>query len=197
MLSALRESSDGGVWNSWNRQPFLTTYKNGTPSQYPAWRDVSYNFVINNYHGLVPIDADDGTSWMQIHHNYLAGGLWGFKNFFGHDKIDHNNVHVFPTSDVVAIQSPYLAGHADQFLNNTVFIRDSNLTVMSGPGSVHPGVHYGCQAEVEQVTVTGSAIYSSTGLVKWGCKSNDGTGNSVAKLPSEEAMIETGRSLLW
>ena len=193
MLSALRESSDGGVWNSWNRQPFLTVYKDGTPSQYPAWRTVSYNFVINNYHGLVPIDADDGTAWVRMDHNFVAGGAWGFKNFFGHDKVFHDNINVFPWNNVVDPSTPYLAGHVDQYFNNTVFIRDTNLTAMSGSMFGH-----GCSGTgIRQITVTGTTIYTGTGTVKWGCESNDGKGNTVAKLPAEADMIAMGRRLLW
>jgi hypothetical protein len=49
-FSALRETRDGGVFNSWDRQPFLTTTRTGEPSPFPAWREISRNFPINNYH---------------------------------------------------------------------------------------------------------------------------------------------------
>jgi len=196
MLSSLRESSDGGVWNSWNRQPFLTTYKDGKPSQYPAWRDVSYNFVLNNYHGLVPLDADDGSSWVRMHHNYVAGGSWGFKNYLGRDKIFDHNVNVFPWNNVVDDSiTPYLPGHFDQYFNNTVFIRDPTLTAMKGDGFTHD-----CQDRLpnglRKLNVSNTTIYTGTGTVNWGCP-NDGNGNTVAKLPSEDEMIAIGKALLW
>ena len=49
-FSALRETADGGTYNSWDRQPFLTTTLTGEPSPFMAWREISYNFFVNNYH---------------------------------------------------------------------------------------------------------------------------------------------------
>ena len=194
MFSALRESSDGGTWNSWNRQPFLTTYRNGkTPSQYPAWREVSYNLVMNNYHGLVPLDADDGTSWLRMHHNFVSGGAWGMKNFFGHDKyFGPGNVNVFPWNNVVDIATPYLPGHADRYFNNTVLIRDPALTAMRGTDFSHH-----CSGGLLQMNITNTKVFSGTGAVNWVCPNNSGVGNTVAKLPTEDDMIALGRSLLF
>ena len=51
LFNTCRESSDHGPINSWDRQPFLTTIRNGTPSTQMAWRDVRHNIVIANYGG--------------------------------------------------------------------------------------------------------------------------------------------------
>lgn len=38
-----------GPLNSWDRQPFLTTVRDGTPSMIMAWRRIHHNFFIDNY----------------------------------------------------------------------------------------------------------------------------------------------------
>ena len=47
VFSTCRESGDHGPFNSWDRQPFLTTVRNGTPSMYMAWRRIHHNFFID------------------------------------------------------------------------------------------------------------------------------------------------------
>ena len=70
-FSSLRETEDAGTYNSWDRQPFLTTTLTGSPSPFMAWREISYNFMICNYHMEMNLDTDDGTSYVRAHHNVL------------------------------------------------------------------------------------------------------------------------------
>ena len=49
VFSTCRESGDHGPLNSWDRQPFLTTVRDGTPSMIMAWRTIHHNFFIDNY----------------------------------------------------------------------------------------------------------------------------------------------------
>jgi hypothetical protein len=44
VFSACRESGDHGPFNSWDRQPFLTTYAHGYPSMDMADRTIRRNF---------------------------------------------------------------------------------------------------------------------------------------------------------
>jgi hypothetical protein len=44
----------------WDRQPFLTTVKDGTPSMFMAWREIHHNFFIDNYSPQENVDNDDG-----------------------------------------------------------------------------------------------------------------------------------------
>ena len=47
VFSTCRESGDHGPFNSWDRQPFLTTVRNGTASMLMAWRSIHHNFFID------------------------------------------------------------------------------------------------------------------------------------------------------
>lgn len=57
-FSAMRETQDGGTYNSWDRQPFLTTTLTGQPSPFMKYREISLNFLINNYHMEMGKDLD-------------------------------------------------------------------------------------------------------------------------------------------
>lgn len=52
---------DHGPFNSWDRQPFLTTVRNGTASLIPARNVLTKNFVMANYNANGGcFDNDDG-----------------------------------------------------------------------------------------------------------------------------------------
>ena len=72
VFSTCRESGDHGPFNSWDRQPFKTTIKNGNPSMIMQWRDISHNFFIDNYSPQEDVDNDDGSCFYQTHHNFLV-----------------------------------------------------------------------------------------------------------------------------
>ena len=63
VFSSCRESGDHGPFNSWDRQPFLTTIRNGTPSMTPAWREIHHNFFVDNYSPQENVDNDDGSAY--------------------------------------------------------------------------------------------------------------------------------------
>ena len=56
VFSTCRESGDHGPFNSWDRQPFLTTVRDGTPSMRMAWREIHHNFFIDNYSPQEDVD---------------------------------------------------------------------------------------------------------------------------------------------
>ena len=94
VFSTCRESGDHGPLNSWDRQPFLTDVRNGTPSMYMAWRHIHHNFFIDNYSPQEDVDNDDGSAYYSTHDNFLVYGATGMKNDFGgHDNHHYNNVH--------------------------------------------------------------------------------------------------------
>eukprot|EP00475_Leptophrys_vorax_P015850 TRINITY_DN2221_c0_g1_i2.p1 TRINITY_DN2221_c0_g1~~TRINITY_DN2221_c0_g1_i2.p1 ORF type:complete len:721 (-),score=206.27 TRINITY_DN2221_c0_g1_i2:490-2652(-) len=68
IFNTCKESGDHGPINSWDRQPFLTDVRDGTPSYTPAMNDIQRNFIIANYGGSQGFDNDDGSSWYSIHH---------------------------------------------------------------------------------------------------------------------------------
>jgi arylsulfatase A-like enzyme len=113
-FSAMRETADGGTFNSWDRQPFLTreVLVNGEPSPYMAWREISHNFLINNYHMEIAVDTDDGSSYYKTHDNLLVSGVWVLKSGHGgHDNWQWNNLNVYPTGPAVFLASTQGPGY--------------------------------------------------------------------------------------
>ncbi len=83
-----------GPFNSWDRQPFLTSIRTGHPSLIPAQNNITRNFFFNSYSSSWPIDHDDGSAYYLDSYNLLVYG--GYKNFLGHSKVVTNNLYVHP-----------------------------------------------------------------------------------------------------
>ena len=60
VFSTCRESGDHGPFNSWDRQPYLTTVRTGQPSMQMAYREIHHNMFIDNYSPQEDVDNDDG-----------------------------------------------------------------------------------------------------------------------------------------
>lgn len=103
-----RDSSDQGPFNSWDRMPFLTDVRDGTPSLTPAFNDIHHNFFICNYGSNMCIDNDDGSSYYLNHHNFEVYG--GHKSDFG----GHNK---FTYSTIMAYSQDYQQGLCGEFPN--------------------------------------------------------------------------------
>ena len=56
MFNQVRESSDAGPFNSWDRTTFVTDVRNGTPSVWKAWDEIAFNLIYNNYQSTWPLD---------------------------------------------------------------------------------------------------------------------------------------------
>ena len=92
-FNAVRETSDHGCFNSWDRQPYQ--YDAARPDDlYPAPTTISRNFFISNYHSTWPIDHDDGSSAYFDENNLLLWG--GAKNYLGFNKHGQTNLYVYP-----------------------------------------------------------------------------------------------------
>ena len=94
IFNMVRETSDHGNFNSWDRQPYLTDVGPDPPSLNPAENYITHNFIISNYHSAWPIDHDDGSCYYTDTYNFLVYG--GYKNFLGHSKTVTNNMYVYP-----------------------------------------------------------------------------------------------------
>ena len=140
IFNMVRETSDHGPFNSWDRQPYITRVKdNHTASLEPAVSIITRNFLINNYHSTWPLDHDDGSCYYNDTHNYLVYG--GFKNFLGHSKIAMSNVYVYPdlsvsfkycaTSDGPA-RGEFASGWGDVWANNTCIMGNANIYKFAG-----------------------------------------------------------------
>ena len=148
LFNQVRETSDHGPFNSWDRVPYLTMVKDGkTPSLTPSENKINQNFLINNYHSTWPIDHDDGSCYYLDTYNFMVYG--GFKNFLGHSKISQNNIYVYPDAEHLFdtgvpeglgfMSSPFCAqsegasrgdaasGWGDVWINNTCIIGNPNV----------------------------------------------------------------------
>ena len=81
IFNSCRESADHGPINSWDRQPFVTTVRDGvTPSAQMLPRNISHNFLVANYGGTNgAIDNDDGSLHYENNHNFQVYGHQKFK----------------------------------------------------------------------------------------------------------------------
>ena len=147
-FNMVRETGDHGVFNSWDRQPFLTKVRDGhTPSLIPATSNLTLNLFINNYHSVWPIDHDDGSCYYLDTLNFLVYG--GYKNYLGHSKVVRNNIYVYPdqrttilgeenvgkfftepycaNSDGADNTGPFPSGWGEIWANNTCIIGNPNI----------------------------------------------------------------------
>lgn len=70
-VNSCRESGDHGPFNSWDRQPYITDFP-GHASVVPLKRQIHHNYFMGNYNALFAVDTDDGSSYYEIHHNFLV-----------------------------------------------------------------------------------------------------------------------------
>eukprot|EP01137_Pigoraptor_chileana_P024016 Opistho-2@91291 len=95
MFNLVRETSDHGPFNSWDRVPYLHDLNDdGVATLMPHMSNVTGNFLFNNYNSVWPIDHDDGSMYYYDTKNVLVYG--GYKNFLGHHQTVVNNVYIFP-----------------------------------------------------------------------------------------------------
>ena len=128
-FNMVRETQDHGIFNSWDRQPYLTKVKDSmTPSLDPAVSNLTRNFFINNYHSVWPIDHDDGSCYYYDSYNYLIYG--GYKNYLGHSKTVEFNFYVYPSSCAFsygASTGDLASGWGEVWANNSCIIGNPNI----------------------------------------------------------------------
>lgn len=94
IFNAVRETSDHGPINSWDRQPYLSdALEPGVPSLQQRESYIHHNVLFNNYRSVWPIDHDDGSCYYEDSYNFLVYG--GKKNYLGHSKTDHHEIYVY------------------------------------------------------------------------------------------------------
>ena len=130
----VRETHDHGVFNSWDRQPYLTRVGIAPgASLIPGCSYISYNFFISNYYSFVPVDHDDGSCYYLDTDNFFVYG--GYKNHLGHTKRVLGNYYIYP--DVSG--KPYCGTHTgatvdklpsgfdEEWANNTCVIGNPDI----------------------------------------------------------------------
>eukprot|EP00934_Nitzschia_sp_Nitz4_P006339 Nitzschia sp. Nitz4//scaffold304_size22322//19029//21871//NITZ4_008574-RA/size22322-snap-gene-0.3-mRNA-1//-1//CDS//3329547079//6329//frame0 len=221
IFNTCRESGDHGPINSWDRQPFLTTVKDGqTPSFEPLPRLIDRNFIIANYGASQGVDNDDGSSWYQIQNN-LFYSAEGFKmDYGGHDSVFEDNlVMAFPYDGSRCFNmGGFYPSHGDTFRNNQCMV---GLGAKMGSGCGDPSCaspipepdasqetvgHLWAGCKDTPVELSGNQYYTPDGVANIDCGSSVVAleemqqdfglelGSSVAKLPDEDTMVEWARA---
>ena len=135
MFNTVRETSDHGPINTWDRQPFLTDGRQpGVPSLWQHRSFIHHNLLVNNYNSFYPIDHDDGSCFYEDSYNFQIYG--GKKNYLGHSKMDHREIYVYPDTKSVfgfgvciADQSPKRgsSGWNESWIENTCILYSSPI----------------------------------------------------------------------
>jgi hypothetical protein len=83
IFNSNRETADHGPINSWDRQPFVSTFGSlgpGVPTAHMLPRNISQNFLVANYGGNNgAIDNDDQSLRYENNHNFQIYGHQKFK----------------------------------------------------------------------------------------------------------------------
>ena len=71
MFNWVRETSDHGNFNSWDRLPFITSATDPSGSTDVLRTHMTRNFVMSNYRSTWPLDHDDGSCYYTDTYNFL------------------------------------------------------------------------------------------------------------------------------
>jgi len=192
VFSTCRESGDHGPFNSWDRQPFLTTVRTGEPSMQMEWREIRNNFFVDQYSMQENVDNDDGSGWYYTHDNFFVYGEQGMKNDFGgHDNHHVGNIYAY-VGHALGVCTQ-LDGHEDVFENNRVVMTGSDVggVQCQAPGKTKMGNN-------QYYTPDGNLTECSKSLADWQAAGSDNEPNStVATIPSDSEIISWARDLLF
>merc|ERR1712048_1544292 len=181
VFSACRESGDHGPFNSWDRQPYLTSVRTGEPSMQMEWREIHHNFLLDNFSPQEGVDNDDGSAYYYTHDNFMVYGKQGLKSDFGgHDNHHVNNIYAY-VERAMWSHTHTLSGHENRFAGNKVFmtgveIGKNMFTIM------HSNEYY---------TPNGTVIENGMSLVDWQAQGND-EGSTANVLPHDDVILALG-----
>ena len=204
MFNTCRESGNHGVFNSWDRQPYVTTVFDGkTPSTQKLDDVLSGNFFVANYQAGFAIDNDDASMFYRAHGNFLVYGDNGLKaDFGGHDNVHFENIYAFPNIGCLVDITEQLLGHGLTFFGNKC--------VMQQPGGSGLYAHFNCDDLADGANATRAVplmhdnqVYASDGALSI-CGRNltqlqlQGfeLGTTVAPIPAAGDILGWARTLL-
>ena len=177
IANCVRESGDHGPVNAWDRVPYITTLRNGTPSIRPAFREIRKNFIIATYASQEAIDTDDGSSYYHTHDNFFVYAANGLKSDFGGQYNEHfDNVYVW-------VNNCWGSGNSDIFVNNSCIANSE-----SG------GFKSDCQ-KGPLMTVSGNAIFNKNGTLG-DTKICDASNHVAGKWPTAAEVVAMGEHVL-
>ena len=189
VFSSCRESGDHGPFNSWDRQPFLTTVAHGTPSMDMAWREIHHNFFMDNYSPQENVDNDDGSRYYKTHNNFFVYGGQGMKNDFGgHDNHHEENIYAYVGRALGVCGA--LENHEDVFSGNMVVLTSNSV---GGPQCTAPGKTV--MGNNSYFTPSGDVSECGSDLKAWQSKGNE-PGSTVAKTPTDAEIIGWAKAKL-
>jgi hypothetical protein len=212
IFNTVRETSDHGNINSWDRQPFLTdAVQPGLPSLWQHESYIHHNTLFNNYRSVWPLDHDDGSCFYEDSYNFLVYG--GKKNYLGHSKTDHHEIYVYADANSGAFGSNACvddtaptrgsSGWNETWIENTCILYNSSVPYhIDNCDTADPFVPY----------LTNNKIYMPPGTeVAFTCKVNGSMtrlnlqqwqsygldiGTTVETAPDVQTIIEWGRKML-
>jgi len=190
VFSTCRESGDHGPFNSWDRQPFLTTVRDGTPSMYMAWRHIHHNFFVDNYSPQENVDNDDGSCYYRTEDNFFVYGNRGMKSDFGgHDNYHLRNIYAY-TGSPLGDQTSQIEGHEDRFVGNTVVMTGFDLGRLpcNGTGALIAGNN-------SYYTFNGTLTECGLPLAARIAKGYD-VGSTVSTFPSDNQILSWAKEKL-
>jgi hypothetical protein len=219
-FNTCRESGDHGAFNSWDRLPYITTIRDGTPSTVPKRNNVHNNFIVANYAADGGcLDNDDGSAYYDIHHNLCMYG--GHKaNFDGHSKSSFNNIHVHPQvygtkcideegeGESTGTSGPHglpPAGYAEEYTDNICILPASGDPYMVSAGSLSDKKDFnkGLVLRNNTVYVPGGADHLSVSVggqqlsfSEFQSRGFDPTSRVIAGAPSIEQIVKWAEPLL-
>jgi hypothetical protein len=188
VFSTCRESGDHGPFNSWDRQPYLTTVRTGEPSMTMAWRELHHNFFIDNYSPQENVDNDDGSEYYHTHENFLVYGNNGEKtDFGGHDNHHFGNIYAY-AGKALAVTGT-LEGHESYFYGNKVVLTgyDIGSPQCSAPQTQMHDNQYFSNNQSLTMCKTTWADAQSEGMDK---------GSTVSAIPTDETILGWATELL-
>ncbi|CAF1522510.1 unnamed protein product, partial [Adineta steineri] len=211
IFNTVRETSDHGPINTWDRQPFLSdAVQSNVPSLWQHTSYIHHNVLYNNYNSFYPIDHDDGSCFYEDSYNFQVYG--GKKNYLGHSKVDHHEIYVYPdtkssqgTGVCIADQAPSRgsSGWNEVWIENTCILYNSSV----------PYNIWNCDtANLFVPSLASNKIYIPSGTqVAFTCNVNGTSaqlsldqwqsygldiGTTVQSAPNIETIIQWGREML-
>eukprot|EP01084_Bolivina_argentea_P064488 117607_1 len=163
IFSVCRETGAHGPINNWDRQPYLTTIRNGTAQLEKGYDYVTQNMLIANYEANFILDGDDGSNNFMVTENVFIYGTYGTKSTHGgHDNRHYNNMYGYVgrnclMSNYAANADGESAEYRDWYFNNTCILnaKANNNAKYLNWGS------FACQTKQNQWPVMGNnTIYT-------------------------------------
>lgn len=209
MFNTCRESSDHGAFNSWDRLPYVTAVRDGTPSSIPAENQLHNNFIVSNYAADGGcFDHDDGSAYYTMRRNFCVFG--GHKSDFdGHSKKSIGNLHVYPfvymtTCVDIGAQVVPPEGYAEVYQNNTCILpaADSIYVNIDGTDLTNDKlIRGGFEGGNNRIFVPGAKAHivgvdGKMPFSEWKDKGYDPRTTISGDMPSTEQIIRWGIDLL-